>query len=188
MHIFWILVELPSPQKLGPIVSQAVGRVPRPPKISASHDMYLRFDLLFPDGQTARQCTQLHRISQFIFTKRRQIISKLGVPANHFLVITLPTPSVSTTTKVGTYFMRPATRGKNQNPGKRSSTTTKKDDEIVQESSTTVRRSKSGFSPSLALPTGENPPGRFFQRARCLTRLRVVPLVSFLTDFLLIFD
>ena len=47
------LVEPPSPQEFAPLHNQAVGRVPRPLKINASHDMYLRFGPQFPDGQTS---------------------------------------------------------------------------------------------------------------------------------------
>ena len=51
-HFWWILVEPPSPQEFAPLHNQAVGRVPRPLKIHASHDMYLCFGPQFPDGQT----------------------------------------------------------------------------------------------------------------------------------------
>ena len=54
-HFCWILVELPSPPKLGSIISQAVGRVPRPPKKSASHDIYCSFSPQYPDGRTSKR-------------------------------------------------------------------------------------------------------------------------------------
>ena len=76
-HFWWILVEPPSPQEFAPLHNQAVGRVPRPLKIHASHDMYLGFGPLFPDGQTSSLC---HGYRNLLLGKNRcKIRSKGGV-------------------------------------------------------------------------------------------------------------
>ena len=100
----WILVEPPSPQEFAPLHNQAMGRVPWPLKINASHDMYLRFGPQFPDGQTSSLC---HGSRNYFLGKNRRKLRSKGVVTHlqPFPWHKSPTARTNDNDMYGTYFM-----------------------------------------------------------------------------------